>query len=149
MTNSDRVVDEVSARLVKFGNKRAAAQRWLKGFPPVNTPNGGELKRFVLCLPAGYRERRDIIAQYKDKGYTHENARFRMLSDHAGPANTLVYVQPTGGDGAARGHIGQQVAEQRIVERSTSEAAIRDTKRNENGSTSQGAAGPINFVSED
>lgn len=84
---------KTKATLVKFGAKLKQADKWLRSFPPINTPDGQEIKRLVLLLPMGYREKKDIIAQYKNRGLTHENARFHMLCDHAGPNNTLVYVK--------------------------------------------------------
>lgn len=85
----------VAKFLVKFGPKLEKSEKWLKSFPPINLPNGDESIRMVLRLPIGYRERRDVIHQYKQLGVNHVNARFRMLSDHAGPENKFVYIRPT------------------------------------------------------
>ena len=111
-------MDGVDAKLVKFGGKGKQAQNWLKSFPPLNTPDGSEIKRVVLRLPIGYRERKDVIALYKKKGLTHENARFQMLSEHAGPGNTLVYVrstaEPSGGDSSQQLVTESQPAEEPV-----------------------------------
>ncbi len=98
-----KVPESITANLLKFGSKAQAAQRWLKSFPPINTPNGNEIKRVVLRLPLGYRERKDVIEQYKAKGFNHQYARFQMLSDHSGPNNTLVYVATKPGSGGVPG----------------------------------------------
>lgn len=140
-------VNRVTAKLTKFGSKAKQAQRWLKSFPPLNTPDGGEIKRIVLRLPIGYRERKDVIAQYKERGFTHENARFQMLSDHAGPANTLVYVaaEPDG----SGGNPDKPNAEQPIVEGEPDASPVSHPVVDEDGSKNEGNSGAVNFVSED
>lgn len=101
LVGKDNLTDKTaSVELTNFGHKERAATKWLESFPPMNTPDGGELKRVVLRLPLGYREKRNILSQYKKKGMTHAQARFRMLSDHAGPKNILFcVVAPKEGSG--------------------------------------------------
>ncbi len=139
--------EEVKAKLIKFGAKAKQAEKWLKSFPPINTPDGGEIKRLVFRLPMGYRERRDIIAQYKKRGYTNENARFHMLAEHAGAKNTLVYVQPT--VDRSGGNPDQPNAKQPVVTTAPHEAVVSDSVGNTHGPESETGTGTVTFVNED
>lgn len=135
----------VDAKLTKFGAKARQAQEWLKSFAPINTPDGDELKRILLRLPFGYRERKDVLEQYKKLGLTHENARFRMLSDHAGPANTLIYIQPTEQKEGGSNH-NQPHDEQPATVPGAPDTAIPHPVVNEDGSQNeinQGEEAPV------
>ena len=102
------VVDDV--KLEKIGPKPQKAQRWLQSFKPNTTPDGQTIQRVVFRMPIGYRERKDVIQQFKKEGFTYERARFEMLSRHAGPDNTLVYLDPK--LAKARSEANQSIIEQ-------------------------------------
>lgn len=77
--------------VVKRFFRQGPAFKWLRGFKTVVLPDNRIQQRCVIRLPAGYRERKNIIELYKKPGENHHAARFRMLKEQAGRDQIFIW----------------------------------------------------------